>query len=56
MSRAPSNTGASPWGVVDKPPESKGGRRRVQAAFNGWTAETARPLCRLSMILALSAD
>jgi 3-methyladenine DNA glycosylase Tag len=45
-----------PWGAVDKPPKGKGDRRRVQATFNGWTAETGRPLCRLSMILALSAD
>ena len=44
------------WGVVDKPPKGKGDRRRVQAAFNGWSAETGRPLCHLSMILALSAD
>ena len=44
------------WGVVARAPKGKGDRRRVQAAFNGWTAETGRPLCRLSMILALSAD
>ncbi len=44
------------WGVVDKSPKGKGDRRRVQAAFNGWAAETGHPLCRLSMILALSAD
>ncbi len=44
------------WGVVARAPQGKGDRRRVQAAFNGWTAETGRPLCRLSMILALSAD
>ncbi len=44
------------WGVVARAPKGKGDRRRVQAAFNDWTAETARPLCRLSMILALSAD
>ena len=44
------------WGVVARAPKGKGDRRRVQAAFNDWTAETARPLCQLSMILALSAD
>ena len=43
------------WGVADRPPKGKGDRRRVQAAFNGWAAETGRPLSRLSMILALSA-
>ena len=44
-----------PWGVADRPPKGKGDRQRVQAAFNGWAAETGRPLSRLSMILALSA-
>ena len=44
------------WGVVARAPKGKGDRRRVQAAFNGWSAETGRPLCQLSMILALSAD
>jgi 3-methyladenine DNA glycosylase Tag len=44
------------WGVIDKPPKGQADRRRVQAAFNGWTAETGRPLSQLSMILALSAD
>ena len=44
------------WGIVDKPPKGKGDRKRVQAAFNGWSAETGRPLCQLSMVLALSAD
>ena len=43
------------WGVADRPPKGKGDRRRVQAAFNAWAAETGRPLCQLSMILALSA-
>ena len=44
------------WGVVARAPKGKGDRLRVQAAFNGWAAETGRPLCRLSMILALSAN
>ena len=44
------------WGVVPRAPKGKGDRRRVQAAFNGWSAETGRPLCQISMILALSAD
>ena len=44
-----------PWGVADRPPKGKGDRRRVQAAFNAWAAETGRPLSGLSMILALSA-
>jgi hypothetical protein len=28
----------------------------VQKAFNGWAAETGRPLCQLSRILAFSVD
>jgi len=41
-------------GVVERPPKGKGDRRKAQAAFNDWAAETGRPLCQLSMILALS--
>ncbi len=41
-------------GVVDRPPKGKGDRRKAQAAFNDWAAETGRPLSQLSMILALS--
>jgi 3-methyladenine DNA glycosylase Tag len=41
-------------GVVERPPKGKGDRRRAQAAFNDWAAETGRPLSQLSMILALS--
>ncbi len=55
VARALQHSGV-PWGVADKPPKGKGDRRRVQAAFNGWSAETGRPLSQLSMILALSAD
>ena len=41
-------------GVVERPPKGKGDRRKAQAAFNAWAAETGRPLSQLSMILALS--
>ena len=41
-------------GVVVRPPKGKGDRRKAQAAFNDWAAETGRPLSQLSMILALS--
>ncbi|MHA1153377.1 MAG: DNA-3-methyladenine glycosylase I [Alphaproteobacteria bacterium] len=41
-------------GVVDRPPKGKGDRRKAQAAFNDWAADSGRPLCQLSMILALS--
>lgn len=43
-------------GVLDGPPRGRAGRAAVQAAFNAWAAETGRPLCHLSMILALSGD
>ena len=41
-------------GIVGKKPASRGDRRTVQAAFNAWSAETGRPQCQLSRILALS--
>jgi len=28
----------------------------VQSCFNAWAAETSRPLCQLSMILAASVE
>ncbi len=44
------------WRFFDKEPKGKGDRARVQAIFNGWAAQTGRPLCELSMILAQSVD
>ncbi len=41
-------------GVVAKKPTTRDDRAKVQAAFNAWAAETGRPLCQLSRILALS--
>ncbi len=41
--------------VVARKPGTKDERAAVQAAFNAWAEETARPLCQLSRILALSA-
>ena len=41
-------------GVVAKKPTTKDARAATQAAFNAWAAETGRPLCQLSRILALS--
>ena len=46
--------GLQALGVVDRPPKGKGDRRKAQAAFNDWAAESGRPLSQLSMILALS--
>src|SRR5262249_30725666 len=44
------------WGVVKAPPKTRADRAQVQAAFNAWAEETARPLCQLSLILAGSVD
>ncbi len=41
-------------GVVTRKPTVRDDRAAVQQAFNGWAAETGRPLCQLSRILALS--
>ena len=41
-------------GVVRKKPTTRDARAATQAAFNDWAAETGRPLCQLSRILALS--
>ena len=43
-------------GIVERKPTGKRDRRRVQDAFNAWADETGRPLCQLSMILALSVE
>ncbi len=43
-------------GVVDGEPKSKRDRALVQDAFNAWADESSRPLCQISMILALSAS
>lgn len=40
--------------VVARKPSTIDERAAVQAAFNAWAEETARPLCQLSRILALS--
>lgn len=42
--------------VVDRNPTGKGDLAKVQAAFNGWRAETGRSLTQLSRILASSTD
>jgi 3-methyladenine DNA glycosylase Tag len=44
------------WRVVDAPPKSRKDRAAVQSCFNAWAAETGRPLCQLSLILAASTD
>jgi 3-methyladenine DNA glycosylase Tag len=44
------------WGAVAAPPKNRGDRAQVQAAFNAWAAESGRPLCQLSLILAASVE
>jgi hypothetical protein len=42
------------WGAVATAPKSRKERALVQSCFNAWAAETGRPLCQLSLILAAS--
>ena len=44
------------WGAVDEPPKNRKDRAAVQSCFNAWAAETGRPLCQLSLILAASVE
>jgi 3-methyladenine DNA glycosylase Tag len=48
--------GLKHWSVVDAPPKNRKDRAAVQSAFNAWAAETGRPLCQLSLILAASIE
>lgn len=43
------------WGIVDKKPTSKKALAQVQAVFNGWQEESARPLCQISRIISYCA-
>ena len=38
------------------PPKNRGDRVAAQRLFTAWAAETGRPLCQLSLILACSVD
>ena len=44
------------WGAVQGPPKTRQDRAAVQSCFNAWAAETGRPLCQLSQILAASIE
>ena len=44
------------WDVVEGEPKGNKARAEMQDVFNGWAAETGRPLSELSRILALSVD
>lgn len=42
--------------IVDKVPSSKRDQAAVQAAFNQWQAESGRPLCQISAMLAFTVN
>lgn len=42
------------FGVVEKAPSSKAAMRAVQAAFDGWCAESGRDLSAMSRLLAMT--
>jgi 3-methyladenine DNA glycosylase Tag len=42
--------------IIDKAPTSLKDRAAVQAAFNQWHAQSGRPLCQLSMMLAYTVN
>ena len=44
------------WGAANTPPKNRKDRAAVQSHFNAWAAETGRPLCQLSLILAASIE
>jgi 3-methyladenine DNA glycosylase Tag len=44
------------WGAARAAPKNRKDREAIQACFNLWAAETGRPLCQLSLILAASAE
>lgn len=44
------------WRLVETPPKNRKDRAAVQNCFNAWAAETGRPLCQLSLILAASVE
>ncbi|HEX5079602.1 MAG TPA: DNA-3-methyladenine glycosylase I [Geminicoccaceae bacterium] len=53
----PSVVGAlNHWDAFEGTPKSKADRARVQEVFNAWVRASSRPLCQVSMILALSVD
>ena len=44
------------WGAAERPPKTRQDRAAIQSSFNAWAAETGRPLCQLSQILAASIE
>ena len=43
------------WGGVDGELKGKRAQRQAQDVFTAWAEESGRPLCQISMILAVSA-
>jgi 3-methyladenine DNA glycosylase Tag len=44
------------WDAFEGAPKSKADRLKIQDVFNAWVRASSRPLCQVSMILALSVD
>jgi 3-methyladenine DNA glycosylase Tag len=44
------------WDAFEGTPKSKADRAKVQQVFNAWVRGSSRPLCQVSMILALSVE
>lgn len=44
------------WAGMAGAPKNRGERAAAQHIFNHWAAESGRPLCQLSLILAMSVD
>jgi hypothetical protein len=44
------------WDAFEGTPKSKADRATIQDVFNAWVRGSSRPLCQVSMILALSVD
>jgi 3-methyladenine DNA glycosylase Tag len=44
------------WGISATAPKNRKDREAVQMCFNSWAAETGRPLCQLSLVLAASTE
>jgi hypothetical protein len=42
--------------ILDKEPTNQRDRAAMQAAFNQWQAESNRPLCQLSVMLAQTVN
>jgi 3-methyladenine DNA glycosylase Tag len=49
-------SGLNHWDAFEGTPKSKADKARVQDVFNAWVRASSRPMCQVSMILALSVD